>query len=59
MEKGNFDQNMSIEQANKYRVSPKGLSKKTQGIINSHYKGLKDRPDYDGYLTISEKNRFA
>lgn len=57
MNKENFTQGMSNEDALSHNLGKKGLSSsEAQSSLYSHYNGLKDRPDYDGYLTLNEAN---
>ena len=57
MNKDNFKQGMSHDDALSKNLGAEGL--KGNGALNklsNHYQGLKDRPDYDGYLTLKEAN---
>jgi hypothetical protein len=59
MEEEKFKQSMSHEDATIKNLGVYGLQgadAKTK-LVN-HYKGLKDRPDYDGYLTLDEANKW-
>ena len=54
-----FTQGMSHEKALENNLGVEGLSSdaaKTK--LLDHYNGLKDRPDWDGYLTLSEANEW-
>jgi RHS repeat-associated protein len=55
MNKDNFKQGMSHEEAKKNDLGTDGL-KSVEAKSNqfNHYQGLKDRPDYDGFVTILE-----
>ena len=59
MNKDNFKQGMSHDDALSKSLGVEGL--KGEGAttkFSDHYNGLKDRPDYDGYLTLSEANKW-
>jgi hypothetical protein len=59
MNKDNFKQGMSHEDALSKSLAVEGL--KGEGATTKlldHFNGLKDRPDYDGYLTLSEANKW-
>ncbi|MCK9236028.1 MAG: hypothetical protein M0Q41_13735, partial [Bacteroidales bacterium] len=55
MNKENFTQGMSHEKALSHSLGKEGLSSNgaTSNLL-SHYNGLKDRPDYDGFVTVQE-----
>ncbi len=51
---------MSHEEALNNNLGAEGLSSdEAQSKLVSHYSGLKDRPDYDGFVTISEGIEWA
>ncbi|MEO9514056.1 MAG: RHS repeat-associated core domain-containing protein [Flavobacteriaceae bacterium] len=55
MDAENFTQGMSHDDALKNSKGVEGLvSAKAGSNLLNHYNGLKDRPDYDGFVTISE-----
>ncbi len=57
MNKDNFTQGMSHEDALSHSLGAKGLSSsEAQSSLLSHYSGLKNRPDYDGRITLNEAN---
>ncbi|MCC9041165.1 RHS repeat-associated core domain-containing protein [Myroides sp. M-43] len=57
MNTNNFKQGMSNEEALSNSLGSEGLKdEKAVERMNNHYKGLKNRPDYDGVLTLSEAN---
>jgi hypothetical protein len=57
MEKENFTQGMSHEEALKKNLGSKGLKDDAaKEKLSSHYSSLPSRPDYDGRLTLSEAN---
>jgi len=59
MDKKNFTQGMSHEKALSHNLGKEGLSgSEATAKLTSHYEGLKDRPDYDGYLTLKEANEW-
>ena len=52
-----FKQGMSASEALLYHVGESGLvDEKAQENFNQHYSQLNTRPDWDGYLTLSEAN---
>ena len=59
MDKANFTQGMSLVESGSYAISPYSLSKDVREKINSHYSRLSSRPDYDGFVTISEGVEWA
>lgn len=60
MNKDNFTQGMSHEDALLNSLGAKGLnSHEAQTKLLDHYNGLKDRPDYDGYLTFGEVTKWS
>ena len=57
MNKDNFKQGMSNKDALKFDLGMSGLgSKDATERFNTSFDGLKDRPDWDGYLTLDEAN---
>jgi RHS repeat-associated protein len=66
MKKSDFKQGMSHEDAVKKDLASGGGSEFLSAITNTdnyrrfytHYNGLKSRPDYDGYLTLDEANKW-
>ncbi|WP_437922094.1 DUF6443 domain-containing protein [Sphingobacterium sp. LRF_L2] len=62
MEKENFVQGMSREEAQKHSTYKEGdpnfgfASKEAALKYANHYAGLPSRPDYDGFLTLDEAN---
>ena len=57
MDKKNFSQGMSHEDALSHNLGKDGFQDEiAYEKFSKHYAGLKDRPDYDGYLTLSEAN---
>lgn len=55
MNKDNFTQGMSHQYALSHSLGSKGLSSsEAQSSLLSHYNGLKNRPDYDGFVTVQE-----
>ena len=55
MDVENFTQGMSHEDALSNSLGAEGLNgKEAASNLVSHYNGLKDRPDYDGFVTVSE-----
>lgn len=57
MEQDNFKQGMSYDDAMGFNLGIAGLE--NQDAIDSYntsFEGLKDRPDWDGYLTLDEAN---
>lgn len=61
MDRRNFTQGMSHGQAKAHDLSPNlgFMSEGSKTKMNTHYEGLKDRPDYDGFVTISEGIKWA
>ena len=59
MDKDNFVQGMTHEDAMNFSLGVQGLKNKNakEKFFNS-YNGLKDRPDYDGYLTKEEADTW-
>ena len=52
-----FQQGMSASEALLYHMEESGLvDEKAQEKFNQHYSQLNTRPDWDGYLTLSEAN---
>lgn len=58
MDKKNFTQGMSNIEAGNYAVLG-SLSPNIEKRINSHYNNLPNRPDYDGFVTVSEGISWA
>jgi RHS repeat-associated protein len=57
MDEKNFKQGMNHEEALSYNLGNQGLNNvDAKDKLSNHYGGLKDRPDYDGYLTLNEAN---
>ena len=51
-----FKQGMSLNDVKKFALSPDLIDSDILKKINSHFRTLPSRPDYDGYLTLSEAN---
>ncbi|MBR6130452.1 MAG: RHS repeat-associated core domain-containing protein [Bacteroidales bacterium] len=59
MKKENFKQGMSHKDALSNNLGSKGLvDEDAQKKLLEHYSGLKERPDYDGYLTKAEADAW-
>jgi RHS repeat-associated protein len=59
MNKANFKQGMSHKDALSKSLGAEGLiGEVATAKLLDHFNGLKDRPDYDGYLTLSEANKW-
>ena len=59
MDKDKFEQGMKHEDALKNNLGADGLeSGKAKSDFLSSYNGLKDRPDYDGHVTLNEANKW-
>ena len=59
MNKANFKQGMSHEDALSKSIGVEGFKVKgARTKYLDHYNGLKSRPDYDGYLTWAEANKW-
>ncbi|HOJ25508.1 MAG TPA: hypothetical protein PK081_09640 [Bacteroidales bacterium] len=59
MKKSDFKQGMSHEEAlSKSTDLNTNNREEAEMKMNIHYSGLKDRPDYDGKLTLSEANEW-
>jgi len=57
MNKDNFKQGMSNKDALGFDLGMDGLTDKDAAKrFNTSFEGLKDRPDWDGYLTLDEAN---
>ena len=57
MDEKNFSQGMSHEDALRYNLGKDGFQDDiAYAVFSRHYAGLKDRPDYDGILTLFEAN---
>ena len=60
MDKKNFSQGMTHIDALTYNVGEDGFhDESAQEKFKQHYSGLNDRPDYDGFVTISEGVQWA
>ncbi|MEA3463003.1 MAG: DUF6443 domain-containing protein [Bacteroidota bacterium] len=60
MNQQDFTQGMSHSEAVSKNLGAEGLTNlDAAGKLHSHYAGLKDRPDYDGFVTISEGISWA
>lgn len=60
MDKSEFKQNMSHKEALTKNKGVQGLnSTEAVGKLLNHYNGLKNRPDYDGIVSLSEANDWA
>ncbi|APD07417.1 hypothetical protein UJ101_01910 [Flavobacteriaceae bacterium UJ101] len=60
MDEANFTQGMSHNDAISNNLGVEGLENtKAASNLVSHYKGLKDRPDYDGFVTLTEGVEWA
>ena len=59
MEEKNFEQGMKHEDALKASLGPEGLKDDAaKANLLENYSGLKDRPDYDGHVTLREANEW-
>ncbi len=59
MDKSNFKQNMSHEEALSHNLGYSGLvDDEARSRYVTSFTGLKDRPDYDGYLTKAEADAW-
>ena len=59
MKKENFMQGMLTEDALKYNLGVKGLDgEDAVNRFNESFNHLKDRPDWDGYITLEEANEW-
>ena len=57
MDPQNFHQGMSEEEASTFNIGLQGLQdEEALKRFNDSFNGLKDRPDWDGYLTLEEAN---
>src|SRR5690606_9153825 len=61
MNKDNFKQGMAHSEAKAFDLSPNlgFMSEGAKSKMNTHYSGLSSRPDYDGFVTISEGVQWA
>src|SRR5690554_4206053 len=59
MNKDNFTQGMSHEDALSHSLGAGGLNEGGLDKLLTHKAGLKDRPDWDGYLTFSEVTKWS
>ena len=53
MEKNNFTQSMSHKEAELFNIG-EVVDKRAKNRRENHFKGLKNRPDYDGKVTFKE-----
>ncbi|WP_300300545.1 hypothetical protein [uncultured Muribaculum sp.] len=58
MDRENFEQGMSFRDVMKYSVSD-GIPDDIFGKVTAHYSLLPQRPDYDGFVTITEGIAWA
>ena len=59
MKKDNFVQGMRTEDALKYNLGVEGLDgEEAVTRFNDSFNQLKDRPDWDGYITLEEANEW-
>ena len=58
MDSEDFRQGMSPDEARSKRVDVNSMDQESRDRMTEHYNGLKDRPDYDGYLTLQEANEW-
>ena len=59
MDEENFTQGMSHEEALRHNLGKDGFQDEiAYEKFSKHYAGLKDRPDYDGIITLSEANNW-
>ena len=59
MKQSDFRQNMSPETALQIDQGESSLKNEAaKKRFNEHYQGLKNRPDYDGYITLNEANEW-
>lgn len=59
MKRDNFEQGMRTEEALKYDLGVEGLEGEDAiTCFNDSFNHLKDRPDWDGYLTLKEANEW-
>ena len=56
MREADFKQGMSLNDVKKFALSPDLIDSDILKKINSHFRTLPSRPDYDGYLSLSEAN---
>src|SRR5699024_11644248 len=57
--KSNFKQGMSHEEALSHSLGYNGLAdEEARSNYLESYTSLKDRPDYDGHLTLEEANKW-
>ena len=59
MNKSDFKQGMSHSDALSKNLGSGGLAEGGLSKLTTHYNGLKDRPDYDGYLTFREVTKWS
>lgn len=59
MKRDNFEQGMRTEEALKYDLGVEGLEGEDAiTCFNDSFNHLKDRPDWDGYITLKEANEW-
>ena len=58
LNENDYNINLTDDKLKELAIDPNTLDEETIGKIKSHYKTLPDRPDYDGYLTLSEANEW-
>ncbi|MCQ2211938.1 MAG: hypothetical protein MJZ34_16780 [Paludibacteraceae bacterium] len=59
MKRSDFRQNMSPETAQQLDQGESSLKNETaKEKFNEHYQKLKNRPDYDGYISLNEANEW-
>ncbi len=58
MDKKDFKQGMKHEDALKKDIGIDGISPKAMSKLTESYSSLPSRPDYDGYLTLDEANKW-
>ena len=59
MDRRHFTQGMSHNEAMAFNLGTSVMSKGAQAKMSNHFSGLKDRPDYDGFVTINEGIAWA
>ena len=59
MNASNFTQGMSHNQALASNLGTSVMSEGAQSAMASHFSGLSSRPDYDGFVTVSEGIEWA
>ena len=58
LNENDYNIDLTDDKLKELAVDPNTLDEETIEKIKSHYKTLPDRPDYDGYLTLSEANEW-